>query len=207
MNFNDAVDKLYTSEEINKPVKLYTMSEADKMSRMTFRPFEYDTRSNFSKGLEIGVGELTDIPQEITLFGKRANLAIGGYFGDTPEELENKRINLITAERNLLETKRNRMQQNKVTKELPGEWQLWLTKDYIAELYDRLRPGIKSLDKKTIRTILKSFRDEKAFSIRTGRREQKYLRKQGFTTWLMWNLFQKRQFMLLYRLIYLKNRK
>ena len=99
------------------------------------------------------------------------------------------------------------VRKNKVTKELPGEWQLWLTKDYIAELYDRLRPGIKSLDKKTIRTILKSFRDEKAFSIRTGRREQKYLRKQGFTTWLMWNLFQKRQFMLLYRLIYLKNRK
>lgn len=94
-----------------------------------------------------------------------------------------------------------------VINELPGEWQLWLTKDYIAELYDRLRPGIEWLDKKTIRSTLKTFREEKAFSIRTGRREQKYLLQQGFTTWLMWNLFQNKKLMLLYRLIYLKKRK
>ena len=94
-----------------------------------------------------------------------------------------------------------------ITGELPGVWQLWLTKDYIAELYDRLRPGIKWLDKKTIRSTLVSFRKEKAFSVRTGRREQRFLRKHGLTTWLMWNLFHKKRLMLLYSLIYLKNRK
>lgn len=117
MNLNDAENKLYNSEEITKPVKLFTLSEADKMNKYTFKPFDYDVRSDFSKGVSVGVGELTDIPQEVVLFGKRARLALGGYFGDTPEEFENKRVNLITAERNLLEAKQNRMLENKVSLE------------------------------------------------------------------------------------------
>lgn len=117
MNLNDAENKLYNSEEITKPVKLFTLSEADKMNKYTFKPFDYDVRSDFSKGVSVGVGELTDIPQEVVLFGKRARLALGGYFGDTPEEFENKRVNLITAERNLLEAKQNRMLENKVSPE------------------------------------------------------------------------------------------
>lgn len=117
MNLDDAENKLYNSEEITKPVKLFTLSEADKMNKYTFKPFDYDVRSDFSKGVSVGVGELSDIPQEVVLFGKRARLALGGYFGDTPEEFENKRVNLITAERNLLEAKQNRMLENKVSPE------------------------------------------------------------------------------------------
>ena len=117
MNLDDAENKLYNSEEIIKPVKLFTLSEADKMNKYTFKPFDYDVRSDFSKGVSVGVGELSDIPQEVVLFGKRARLALGGYFGDTPEEFENKRVNLITAERNLLEAKQNRMLENKVSPE------------------------------------------------------------------------------------------
>lgn len=117
MNLDDAENKLYTSEEITEPVKLFTLSEADKMNKYTFKPFDYDVRSDFSKGVSVGVGELSDIPQEVVLFGKRARLALGGYFGDTPEEFENKRVNLITAERNLQEAKQNRMLKNKVSPE------------------------------------------------------------------------------------------
>lgn len=117
MNLDDAENKLYNSEEITKPVKLFTLSEADKMNKYTFKPFDYDVRSDFSKGVSVGVGELSDIPQEVVLFGKRARLALGGYFGDTPEEFENKKVNLITAERNLLEAKQNRMLKNKVSPE------------------------------------------------------------------------------------------
>lgn len=117
MNLDDAENKLYTSEEITEPVKLFTLSEADKMNKYTFKPFDYDVRSDFSKGVSVGVGELSDIPQEVVLFGKRARLALGGYFGDTPEEFENKRVNLITAERNLQEAKQNRMLENKVSPE------------------------------------------------------------------------------------------
>lgn len=117
MNLDDAENKLYNSEEIAKPVKLFTLSEADKMNKYTFKPFDYDVRSDFSKGVSVGVGELSDIPQEVVLFGKRARLALGGYFGDTPEEFENKRVNLITAERNLQEAKQNRMLKNKVSPE------------------------------------------------------------------------------------------
>ena len=117
MNLDDAENKLYNSEEITKPVKLLTLSEADKMNRYTFKPFDYDVRSDFSKGVSVGVGELADIPQEVVLFGKRARLALGGYFGDTPEEFENKKVNLITAERNLQEVKQNRILKNKVSPE------------------------------------------------------------------------------------------
>ncbi len=117
MNLDDAENKLYTSEEITEPVKLFTLSEADKMNKYTFKPFDYDVRSDFSKGVSVGVGEIADIPQEVVLFGKRARLALGGYFGDTPEEFENKRVNLITAERNLQEAKQNRMLENKVSPE------------------------------------------------------------------------------------------
>ena len=117
MNLDDAENKLYNSEEITKPVKLFTLSEADKMNKYTFKPFDYDVRSDFSKGVSVGVGEIADIPQEVVLFGKRARLALGGYFGDTPEEFENKKVNLITAERNLQEAKQNRMLENKVSPE------------------------------------------------------------------------------------------
>jgi len=117
MNIDDAENKIYSYEEITKPVKMLTMSEADKMSRMSFKPIDYDPQSAYSKGLSVGMGEIADIPSEVILFGKRAKLAIGGYFGDTPEEFENKKLDLIAAERNLLNIKRNRLIANKVTQE------------------------------------------------------------------------------------------
>lgn len=117
MNIDDAENKIYSYEEITKPVKMLTMSEADKMSRMSFKPIDYDPQSAFSKGLSVGMGEIADMPSEVILFGKRAKLAIGGYFGDTPEEFENKRLDVIAAERNLLNIKRNRLIANKVTQE------------------------------------------------------------------------------------------
>lgn len=89
----------------------------------------------------------------------------------------------------------------------PGSWHVILTKDYVAEIYDRLRPGTVQGDKNMILKTLSRFRKEQSFSIPTGREEKKALRREGFTTWLMWTLFQRRKLMLLYRLIYLKNRK
>ena len=118
MNLDEAENKIYNTDEIRKPVKFVSISEADKMSKEYFKPLDYDPRGKFSKGLSVGFGEISDIPDEVVLYGKRASLAIGGYFGDTPEEVENKKQSLITAERNLLEAKRNRMIKNKVDEDV-----------------------------------------------------------------------------------------
>lgn len=118
MNLDEAENKIYNTDEIRKPVKFVSISEADKMSKEYFKPLDYDPRGKFSKGLSVGFGEISDIPEEVVLYGKRASLAIGGYFGDTPEEVENKKQSLITAERNLLEAKRNRMIKNKVDEDV-----------------------------------------------------------------------------------------
>lgn len=97
--------------------------------------------------------------------------------------------------------------RNRIMEVTPGSWHIILTKDYVAEIYDRLRPGSVQGDKKTILKTLSRFRKEQSFAIPTGKEEKRALRKEGFSTWLMWTLFQRRKLLLLYRLIYLKNRK
>jgi hypothetical protein len=96
---------------------------------------------------------------------------------------------------------------HRIIEENPGIWHIVLTKDYIAEIYARLRPGAVQGDKKTIIRTLSRFRKEETFDIPSNSEEKKALRRESFSTWLMWTLFQKRKLMLLYRLIYLKNRK
>jgi len=97
--------------------------------------------------------------------------------------------------------------QHRIIEKNPGIWHIVLTKDYIAEIYARLRPGAVQGDKKTIIRTLSRFRKEETFDIPSNSEEKKALRRESFSTWLMWTLFQKRKLMLLYRLIYLKNRK
>ena len=97
--------------------------------------------------------------------------------------------------------------QNRIMEVSPGSWHIVLTKDYVADIYDRLRPGAVQGDKRTILKTLSRFRKEQVFAIPTGKAEKKALQREGFSTWLMWTLFQRRKLLLLYRLIYLKNRK
>lgn len=103
--------------------------------------------------------------------------------------------------------KEDRMvRERRISEHTPGIWTLWMTKDYVAEIYDRLRPAAVGDNSRIVRETLRRFREEECFSSVPGMREQRVLLREGFTTWLMWKLFQKRQLMLLYRLIYLKKK-
>jgi hypothetical protein len=110
MNLTDAVDFEYPENEMAKPLKNITLSEADSTETFKFKPFEYERGAvtKTTKGVINTIRDMQDLPEQVKIFGKRLSFGFGGYFGDTPEETERKKLNLITAERNLNEQQAER---------------------------------------------------------------------------------------------------
>lgn len=110
MNLKDAVDFEYPENEMAKPLKNITLSEADSTETFDFKPFEYErgTVTKTAKGIINTIRDMQDIPEQVKIFGKRISFGFGGYFGDTEEETERKKLNLVTAERNLNEAQAER---------------------------------------------------------------------------------------------------
>lgn len=110
MNLKDAVDFEYPENEMAKPLKNITLSEADSTETFKFKPFEYERGAvtKTTKGVINTIRDMQDIPEQVKIFGKRISFGFGGYFGDTEEETERKKLNLVTAERNLNEAQAER---------------------------------------------------------------------------------------------------
>lgn len=110
MNLKDAVDFEYPENEMAKPLKNITLSEADSTETFKFKPFEYERGvvTKTTKGVINTIRDMQDLPEQVKIFGKRLSFGFGGYFGDTEEETERKKLNLITAERNLNEAQAER---------------------------------------------------------------------------------------------------
>lgn len=110
MNLTDAVNFEYPEKEMTKPLKNITLAEADSTETFTFKPFEYERGAitKTTKGVINTIRDMQDLPEQVKIFGKRLSFGFGGYFGDTPEETERKKLNLITAERNLNERQAER---------------------------------------------------------------------------------------------------
>ena len=110
MNLKDAVDFEYPENEMAKPLKNITLSEADSTETFKFKPFEYERGAvtKTTKGVINTIRDMQDLPEQVKIFGKRLSFGFGGYFGDTEEETERKKLNLITAERNLNEAQAER---------------------------------------------------------------------------------------------------
>lgn len=110
MNLTDAVDFEYPEQEMTKPLKNITLSEADSTETFKFKPFEYERGAvtKTTKGVINTIRDMQDLPEQVKIFGKRLSFGFGGYFGDTEEETERKKLNLITAERNLNEAQAER---------------------------------------------------------------------------------------------------
>lgn len=110
MNLTDAVDFEYSEQEMTKPLKNITLSEADSTETFKFKPFEYERGAvtKTAKGVINTIRDMQDLPEQVKIFGKRVSFGFGGYFGDTEEETERKKLNLITAERNLNEEQAQR---------------------------------------------------------------------------------------------------
>lgn len=102
----------YPEKDIGKPLKNITLSEADSIESYKFKPFEYERGSvtKFATGVVNTIRDMQDMPEQLQIFGNRLSFGFGGYFGDTPEETERKRLNLVTAERNLDAAQRERYQ-------------------------------------------------------------------------------------------------
>ena len=110
MNLKDAVNYEYSEQDMIKPLKNITLSEADSTETFDFKPFEYErgTVTKTAKGIINTIRDMQDIPEQVKIFGKRISFGFGGYFGDTEEETERKKLNLVTAERNLNEAQAER---------------------------------------------------------------------------------------------------
>ena len=110
MNLKDAVNYEYSEQDMIKPLKNITLSEADSTETFDFKPFEYErgTVTKTAKGIINTIRDMQDIPEQVKIFGKRMSFGFGGYFGDTEEETERKKLNLVTAERNLNEAQAER---------------------------------------------------------------------------------------------------
>lgn len=110
MNLKDAVNYEYSEQDMIKPLKNITLSEADSTETFNFKPFEYErgTVTKITKGVINTIRDMQDIPEQVKIFGKRISFGFGGYFGDTEEETERKKLNLVTAERNLNEAQAER---------------------------------------------------------------------------------------------------
>lgn len=62
----------------------------------------------FAKGLYSGLDTVRDVLPAIELFGRNADLAIGGYFGASEEEVSRKTMNIATIQRNLMANQKDR---------------------------------------------------------------------------------------------------
>lgn len=100
----------YPEQEIDKPLKHITLSEADSIESYKFKPFEYERGAvtKFATGVVDTIRDMQDLPEQLSIFGNRLSYGYGGYFGDTEEEIERKKQNLLTAERNLEASQRER---------------------------------------------------------------------------------------------------
>ena len=100
----------YPEQEIDKPLKHITLSEADSIESYKFKPFEYERGAvtKLATGVVDTIRDMQDLPEQLSIFGNRLSYGYGGYFGDTEEETERKKQNLLTAERNLEASQRER---------------------------------------------------------------------------------------------------
>lgn len=107
---SEAEDFEYKREDLQKPIKHYTMANAEQIQNYEFKPYQYKTGivGQAVSGVVHGVEELGSVPQKLDLYGKNLLLAIGGYFGNDPKEIERKEQNLETAYRNYLEMSEDR---------------------------------------------------------------------------------------------------
>lgn len=112
ISLTEAENFEYPEKDIGKPLKNITLSEADSIESYEFKPFEYERGSvtKFATGVVNTIRDMQDMPEQLQIFGNRLSFGFGGYFGDTPEETERKRLNLVTAERNLDAAQRERYQ-------------------------------------------------------------------------------------------------
>lgn len=93
--------------------KAISMSQAEQIdtteSILNAIPEYRDNKiERFAKGLYAGLDSVKDVLPSIELYGRNADLAIGGYFGASEEEISRKTMNIATIQRNLMANQKDR---------------------------------------------------------------------------------------------------
>ena len=86
-----------------KPKEMWLVDAAkiDTPQSIKLPEYKLNPLEGFVTGAIKGVQSLEDTFPALEIYGRKADLAIGGYFGASPQEMERKRLNLLTASRNL----------------------------------------------------------------------------------------------------------
>ena len=100
-------------EQVEKMPKNITLRQAEDIDTMNsilnaMPKYKASKTERFMSGLSTGIEGFADIAPAIEIYGRKADLAIGGYFGSTPETIERKQLNLATAMRNFQNAQRER---------------------------------------------------------------------------------------------------
>ena len=95
--------------------KAISMSQAEQIdtteSILNAIPEYRDNKiERFAKGLYAGLDTVRDVLPAIELYGRNADLAIGGYFGASEEEISRKAMNIATIQRNLMANQKDRVE-------------------------------------------------------------------------------------------------
>ena len=95
-----------------RPIEMMLVDAAKIDTPQSIRLPEYKLSplEGFVTGAIKGVQSLEDTFPAIEIYWNKAGLAFGGYFGASPQTVERKRLNLLTASRNLQAAQRERYQ-------------------------------------------------------------------------------------------------
>lgn len=100
-------------EQVEKMPKNITLRQAEDIDTMNsilnaMPRYKASKTERFMSGVSAALEGFADVAPAIEIYGRKANLAIGGYFGASPEEIERKKLNLATAMRNFQNAQRER---------------------------------------------------------------------------------------------------
>lgn len=100
-------------EQVEKMPQNITLRQAEDIDTMNsilnaIPKYKASKTERFMSGLSTGIEGFADIVPAIEIYGRKADLAIGGYFGASPETIERKQLNLATAVRNFQKVQQDR---------------------------------------------------------------------------------------------------
>ncbi len=100
-------------EQVDRMPKNITLQQAEEIDTMNsileaLPKYKTTSMQRFTAGVTTALEGFADVAPAIEIYGRKADLAIGGYFGASPETIERKQLNLATAMRNFQKAQQDR---------------------------------------------------------------------------------------------------